>query len=210
METKEKLHKLRNIGFYFITDSNLTKLSSIKQVEIAIKEGVEVIQYREKFLDRRQMHETAVKIRKMTSEAGILFIVNDYVDVAIKAKADGVHLGQNDFAFEEARRIVPEEMMIGLTVSTVKQAIEAEKKGADYIAFGPIFKALNPKNKILGVDKIVKVKEKIDIPVVVFGGVNKNNVKKVIDVETDGYIIVSELFSKKDLNKEIKEVIKKK
>ena len=156
------------------------------------------------------MHETAVKIRKMTSEAGILFIVNDYVDVAIKAKADGVHLGQNDFAFEEARRIVPEEMMIGLTVSTVKQAIEAEKKGADYIAFGPIFKALNPKNKILGVDKIVKVKEKIDIPVVVFGGVNKNNVKKVIDVETDGYIIVSELFSKKDLNKEIKEVIKKK
>ncbi|MBT4540493.1 thiamine phosphate synthase [Candidatus Woesearchaeota archaeon] len=197
--------KLKNIGFYFVASSELSNLRAIQQVELAIKAGVKVVQFREKDLDRKQMHETAAKIRELTKKAKVLFIVNDYLDVAIKAEADGVHLGKNDFDPEEVRKIMP-DILVGLSARSVEEAVLAEKKGADYIYFGPIFKSNKKEINVLSVDAIKEVKEKVKIPIIAIGGISKDNVKEVLNAGADGFVIVSELF-KKDLGKEINQII---
>ena len=203
-----RLNRLKNIGFYFVTDSNLSKIRPLQQVELAIEAGAKVIQYRDKDLDRAHMHVTAAKIRELTKKAGVLLIVNDFLDVAIKAGADGVHLGEEDFDPEEAKKIMP-NITIGSSARSIEQAIECEEKGADYIYFGPIFKANKKGVKVLGVDALKKVREKVKIPIIAIGGVDKDNVKEVLKAGADGFVIFKALFSQKDIGKEMKKIIKK-
>ena len=190
----DKKNKLKNIGFYFVTDSNLSKIRPIQQVELAIEAGAKVIQYRDKDVDRKHMHETAAKIREMTSKAGVLFIVNDFLDVAIKAGADGVHLGEEDFDPEEAKKIMP-NIIIGSSARSIEQAAEYEEKGANYIYFGPIFKPNKKGVKVLGVDAIKEVRKKVKIPIIAIGGINKDNVKEVLKAGADGFGFYSLLQS---------------
>jgi len=203
MNNKENL---KNIGFYFVTDSNYSKLSSIQQVELAIEAGAKVIQYRDKNLDRAQMHVTAAKIRQLTKGAGVLFIVNDFLDVAIKAMADGVHFGKEDFDPEEAKKIMP-NIIIGLSARSIEEAVEAEKRGADYIYFGPIFKANKPGVKVLGIEALKIVKEKVNIPIIAIGGVSKESAKEVLDAGADGFVVFKALFSKENIGKEMNDIM---
>ena len=128
-------------GFCFITDPKASNLSFEEMTIKVLRGGVRWVQYRDKVRPRREIYEEAIRLRKSTQDYNAIFIVNDYTDIAYCVNADGVHLGQNDLPLIEARRIIGKKKIIGISTHNLEQAIEAERDGADYIGFGPVFQA---------------------------------------------------------------------
>src|SRR4030042_2401604 len=137
-------------GLYFITDRRACKISCEEMTLKVLSAGVRLIQYREKKRSRRMLYEEAVILRRLTRDFNAVFIVNDYADIALAVDADGLHLGQDDLPVREARKIIGKDKIIGISTHNFEQAIEAEKEGADYIGFGPVF---HTKTKNAGVPK---------------------------------------------------------
>jgi len=153
-------------GAYVITSGN-----HIEIAERACSAGARILQYREKHANRREMAATAREIRKITGKYGTLFIVNDFIDIALLVKADGVHLGQDDIPIAAARKIVSPGFLIGRSTHSLEQAIEAEQQGADYIGSGPVFATPTKEDYIpIGIDTVKQVIQTVRIPVVAIGG----------------------------------------
>ncbi|MEK6891998.1 MAG: thiamine phosphate synthase, partial [Nanoarchaeota archaeon] len=174
--------KLKDFGLYFITDSKLTKKTVIDDVKSAIKSGVKIIQYREKEAPIKQMLEKAKEIKKLCQKNSVIFLVNDRIDIALAADADGVHLGQGDARYETARKLLGKNKIIGLTAHNVKESVEAEKLGADYIGLSPIFSTSTKADagKACGTEMITQVKKYVKIPIVAIGGINESNIGQVL------------------------------
>lgn len=179
-------------GLCFITARKESYLTLKEIVTVVLRAGVSCIQYREKDKSRRDICREALILRKLTNEFGAVLIVNDYTDIALAVNADGVHLGQSDLPIKEARKIVGEEKIIGISTHNLKQAIEAEKGGADYIGFGPVF---HTKTKNAGAPKgiamLKEIKKHVKIPVVAIGGINTENLKSVLDSGADAAAVSS-------------------
>jgi thiamine-phosphate pyrophosphorylase len=124
-------------GYYFITDARLSRAGNESDVRDAVAAGVRVVQYREKGADTRAVYEEALRLREFCR--GALFVVNDRVDLALAVDADGVHLGQQDLPYDLARRLLGPEKIIGITVSSLAEALDAARLGADYLGVSPIF-----------------------------------------------------------------------
>jgi thiamine-phosphate pyrophosphorylase len=160
-----------------------------------LKTGVKWIQYREKRKTRKDMYEDSVKLRELTKDYQATFIVNDYADIALSVDADGVHLGQDDLPLKEARRIMGRKRIIGVSTRNVEQAIAAEAGGADYIGFGPVFHtttkdAGSPK----GTDMVREMKRHVHIPVVAIGGIDLENLERVLDTGVDAVAVSSAIL----------------
>ncbi|MBI4680882.1 MAG: thiamine phosphate synthase [Nitrospirae bacterium] len=159
-------------ALFLITDRTISNLSLAKMTEKAIRAGIKTIQLREKNMTKKELYKEALSIRKFTLKYRATFIINDYVDIALAVNADGVHLGQEDMPIKEARKLLGENKIIGISTHSLKQAVDAQRAGADYIAFGPIFKtttkdAGSPK----GIEFLIEIKKHIKIPVVAIGGI---------------------------------------
>src|SRR3989338_2334027 len=152
---------LNDIDFYFITDRKLSKKGNIEDIKAAAKAGAKIVQYREKEKSTKEMILEAKEIKSICDENNTLFLINDRVDICLAVDADGVHLGQDDMPYETARKLLGNKI-IGLTVHNVKEAVEAEKKGADYIGVSPIFETTTKKDagRAAGVRLIEGVKKK--------------------------------------------------
>ncbi len=198
---------LENLGLYFITDSNLTKNGVVEDCRIAIDAGVRVIQYREKSLGREKMLEEALEISRLCRRAGVLFIVNDDVDIARRVNADGIHLGQEDEAIKEARSALGGKI-IGITVHDLGEALEAERLGADYLGVSPVFHTDTKKDagKAIGLKALAGIKEKVKIPVVAIGGIRTENLGEVVRAGADGVCMISAIVGKENMAERIKEV----
>lgn len=182
----------RSNPIYLITDSAISRLSHVEVVRQAIKAGVGTMQLREKNLSKKDLFKTALSIRQMTQKYNVLFIVNDYIDIALAVNADGVHLGQEDMPIDEARKIIGSSKLIGISTHSVRQAVEAQDSGADYIGFGPIFHtATKDAGQPKGIDAIKKMKKHIKIPVVAIGGITWENVKQVLHAGADAVAVSS-------------------
>ncbi len=176
-------------SIYFITDRKYCNLPIYDMVSAVLDAGIRFIQYREKDRTRREIHEEASRLRELTSRYDALLFINDHADIALAVDADGVHLGQDDLPIEEARRIMGEKI-IGISTHGPEQAKSAERGGADYIGFGPVFHtttkdAGSPK----GVDVLRSVREVVGIPVVAIGGINEDNIGVVLDAGADAAAI---------------------
>jgi len=183
-------------GLCFITDRKVSGLSYEYMTLKALMRGVRWVQYREKERSRREIYEGAVKLRRITKDYNALFIVNDFVDIAICVNADGVHLGQDDLPLKEARRMIGKDRIIGISTHSLEQAIEAEKNGADYIGFGPVFHTLTKDvGKPKGIDILREVKNHTKIPIVAIGGINLENIRSVLDTGVDAVAIASAILS---------------
>ncbi len=198
--------KLKNIDLYFITDSRLTRKTILEDVKSAIRAGVKIIQYREKKLDTRDMVKEAEDIGKLCRKNGVLFIINDRVDIALAVNADGVHLGDTDMHYSMARKILGRKKIIGLTIHGVDEAIKAERIGADYVGVSPIFKTKTKidAGKPAGLDLIKNVRRAIKIPLVAIGGINENNLKDVIKAGAESVSAISAIVARDDVEKECK------
>ncbi len=151
------------------------------KVEIALKAGIKWIQFREKELSRKEIFYFALKLRDLTFQYNALLTINDYLDIAIACQADGVHLGQDDLPLEAAKKIF--SGIIGISTHNLQEALKAQKKGAHYIGFGPIFRTLTKKDALepRGCDMLSLIQKKIQIPVFAIGGINLENIEKIIE-----------------------------
>ena len=198
---------IRDIMFdlYVITDSSLSKGKTDSEVaKLAYEGGAEVVQLRMKDTSSREMLKQAIKIQNIACEMNRIFIVNDRIDIAMASDADGVHLGQDDIPLKDARRLIGDEKIIGISVSSKEEAVKAYEDGADYVAIGSIFNTQTKKDAGygLGLDAIINVRKAIpDIPLVAIGGINLGNIKDVIRAGADSAAVISAVVAQKDIKK---------
>ncbi len=191
-------------GFYFITDSGLSRKGIISDAKSAISAGVKVVQYRQKSKPSQQMYEEALVLRKICRN--VIFIINNRIDIALAVKADGVHLGQEDLPCAIARRILGRNKIIGITVHSLKEAIEAQKEGADYLGVSPVFatKTKPDAGKPKGVRLIREIKKNIRLPLVAIGGIDLFRAPEVIRAGADCVSVISAVLKSRDIEKEIR------
>lgn len=191
-------------GAYVITSGNHLDIA-----EKACKAGAKVLQYRDKQATRKEMLTTAAAIREITAKYNTLFIVNDYIDIALLTGAEGVHLGQDDIPIAEARKITRPGFIIGVSTHSLEQALAAEKQGADYIGSGPVFATPTKESYIpIGLDTVKQVIERVHIPVVAIGGLNPGNIAELRKVGVRNFAMVRAF--QKDTETVIKSINSKK
>jgi thiamine-phosphate pyrophosphorylase len=187
-------------SLYLVTDRGLMAASSIEEcVEQAVSGGCTVVQLREKTASSREFYETALRVRKITADLGVPLIINDRADIALAVNADGVHVGQDDLPLDAARRLMGKDAIIGASVNNLTEALAAVAMGADYLGVGAMF-ATGTKTDadIASMDELRRIRAEIKIPVVVIGGINKNNVPLFAGTGIDGIAVVSAIVSQKD------------
>ncbi|MEO6051876.1 MAG: thiamine phosphate synthase [Pyrinomonadaceae bacterium] len=183
---------------YPITDARLSGLSHAEQVEKLIAGGAKIIQLREKHASPRDFYASAAKAVLIAKENGVKIIINDRVDIALALKADGVHLGQDDMPPEEARLILGERAIMGLSTHTVEQVRTASVLPLDYIAIGPIFPTRTKENPdaVVGLAGLVKIREIIPgMPIAAIGGINEENLLFVLDAGADAVAVIGAIVS---------------
>lgn len=191
-------------GYYFVTDSGLSRRGIGADVTSAIAAGTAVIQYRRKDVSTKMMYEEALMLRRLCKKA--TFIVNDRVDIALAVGADGVHLGQSDLNYRVARGLLGKNKIIGVTAHSLKEALLAAACGADYLGVSPIF-ATNTKRdagKPSGVSLLSAIKEHVDAPLVAIGGITLDNAAAAIAAGADALCAISAVVTKQDVKAEIK------
>jgi thiamine-phosphate pyrophosphorylase len=182
MTERDKVMKFLDTDIYGITAEEYSLgRSNIEVAAEMIDAGIRVIQYREKEKEDRQKYEECLKIREMTKNADVTFIVNDRPDLALLVDADGIHLGQDDLPVERVRRLVGNKMIIGLSTHSPAQAEAAQRSGVDYIGVGPIFATTTKKDvcEPVGLEYLDFVVKNINLPFVAIGGIKEYNIAEV-------------------------------
>lgn len=196
-----KLDKFDFLIYPIIDDSLVEKDRVLEVAEIFIKSKVKIFQYRAKNTPLKDVLSISSSLAKLAQSHQAKLIINDYVEVALKVGAQGVHLGQVDTALKEARRILGQDKIIGISTHTLREAKSAEAEGADYISVGPIFKTDTKKDAYVprGVRFLKKVTSKVNLPVVAIGGINRKNIPKVLETGVKGVALISEVYKFPDL-----------
>lgn len=196
-------------SLYLCTDRDLMSTDTVEEsVEQAILGGCTTIQLREKNCSSLEFYETAVNVKKITDQYNIPLIINDRVDIALAVNADGVHVGQGDLPCSAVRRIIGKDKILGVSASTLDEAVRAEKDGADYLGVGAMY-STNTKTdvNIVTMEELKKIRKAVAIPIVVIGGINKNTLGNFIDCGIDGLAVVSAIISQKDIRHAAQELI---
>ena len=186
-----------------ITDEHLGRgRSHLRIAEAAISGGADVIQLRDKNASGRRLYEAARELRRLTREAGVPLIVNDRLDVALAADADGVHVGRGDLPAAVARRILGPGRILGVSAGTVEDSVAAERDGADYLGVGPVFEARASKADAaapLGLELVTRVRRACRLPIVAIGGINPGNARLVRNAGADAAAVISAVVSADDI-----------
>lgn len=156
-------------------------------------------------------YEECQVIRQMTREAGVTFIVNDDLELALLVEADGVHIGQEDLPLEKVRELVGEEMIIGVSTHSPQQAQEAVDKGADYIGVGPVF-STNTKKDVcapVGLEYLDYAVKQVPIPFVAIGGIKESNLLEVVKRGAKTIAMVTEIVGAEDISAKIASIRRK-
>ncbi len=198
----------KTMRLYAVTDRMWTGNHTLyEQVEAALKGGVTCVQLREKELSDDAFLEEATKLAALCRRYHVPFFVNDNVEVAIRCGADGIHVGQEDMAAGEVRRLVGEDMMIGVSVHTVEEAREAIRNGADCLGVGAMFStATKTDADVLSWQTLYDICHAVDVPVVAIGGLNKDNISTLAGSGVDGVALVSAIFSADDIENACREL----
>ena len=186
---------------YFIADFESSKGKDLVWiVEKAVKGGATVVQLRAKSISTREFLDISMKIHSFLKKKRVPLIINDRIDIALALDADGVHLGQKDMPLQIARKILGKEKIIGISVNNIEEAMEAENNGADYLGVGPVFPTTTKPDvrAPLGIEGLRKIREKIKIPIIAIGGINKSNVHEVYSTGVDGIAVVSAIILSPD------------
>lgn len=198
-------------GLYVIVDRQL--LGGRDELHMAgqiIEGGARVIQLRDKQSEKGELLIVAQKLKELCGQAGVLFIVNDYLDLAIAVEADGLHIGQGDLPLPVVRKELPMGSIVGCSVTTLSQAAEAQNEGADYIAVGSMFSTTTKKGvTIVGVGMLREIKRIVSTPLVAVGGINQSNVCEVVAAGADAVAVISSVVDRKDPKLAVQELISK-
>jgi thiamine-phosphate pyrophosphorylase len=193
---------MKQIGrLHVLTDTVLqSRFSHLQLARLAIKGGADTIQFRQKLGATREMIETARKLKQLCRDNGVTLVVNDRIDVAIAAEADGVHLGQDDFPIPLARKLLGESQIIGGSAATLKEAEKCLAEGADYIGFGPVYPTASKEDAgpVGGIKLLRKAVEVIPLPIIAIGGISVKNTPEVLRAGAQGIAVISAVCCQED------------
>jgi len=196
-------------GLYGVIDTTYLPLGAVEQAaRDIISGGAQILQLRAKGLASGRMLIAARLLRAVTLESGVTFIVNDRVDVAMMSRADGVHLGQSDIPLEGARALLGKDAIIGVSTHNLAEAAEAEKNGADYISFGPIFPTKTKKDahSPQGLSALREMSRTSALPIVAIGGITAKNVGDVFSHGAASAAVISEILTATDMKGKTAEI----
>ena len=201
------MHKV-DYSLMYVTDDSITDDTAFfKILEDALKGGTSIVQLREKSGNTRSFYNRALKAKTLCHAYRIPLIINDRIDIALAADADGVHIGQTDMPYSKARALLGATKIIGLSVSNTEQAIEAENLKVDYIGISPIFNTATKKSDLapsLGIEGLKMIRPLFSKPIVCIGGIHQNNVTDIIKNGANGVAVISAISKAKYPKKETK------
>ena len=206
---QEKARRL--VGLYLILDTQALKgRSEVEVATQAIRGGVKAIQLRDKQHTKAELLEIARKLKEICAEKEVLFIINDYLDIALATGADGLHLGQEDLPLSEARCLLSIDKLLGCSTTTISEAVRAQSQGADYVAVGSIYPTPSKdKYTLVGPNTLKRIREKISSPLVAIGGINETNIEEVIGAGADGIAVISAILGAEDVEGTTRKLVTK-
>ena len=186
---------------YVVTDRRWLDGAPLETaVEQALLGGATFLQLREKALPDEAFLAEALTLKTLAKKYEVPLVINDNIDVAIKADADGVHVGQSDMIDTDVRARIGPDKILGISANTVENAIIAEKRGADYIGVGAVFGTTTKEDaQNITIEMLRKICDAVSIPVVAIGGINETNILALSGSGIDGVAVISAIFSKPDI-----------
>ncbi len=201
MNSKKALFE--NFKLYAVTDLSGEDPALLEKIGRAYRGGADIVQLRSKTWKDAPLLQVALKIRKLADQYHKLFFVNDRVDLALAAEADGVHLGEEDLPVAAARRLAEKagtHLWIGKSTHSLDQALKAQKERPDYIGVGPIFETpTKPGCQAVGLDLVREVRQRVKIPFVAIGGIDESNIDQVLAAGAERIAVVRAIFQARDI-----------
>ena len=196
---------MNKIGrLHVLTDTVLqNRFSHLELTELAISGGADTIQFRQKKGSTKELIEIARGMKRLCTEKGAVFIVNDRIDVAIAADADGVHLGQDDFPIPLARKLLGKDRIIGGSAATPEEIEICIREGADYVGFGPVYPtgSKDDAGPVSGIDFLKRIVSSTPVPVIAIGGIDETNAAPVMAAGAHGIAVISSVCCRDDPRK---------
>jgi len=186
---------------YLCTDSGLMSCATVEEsVEKAVLGGCSVVQLREKTASSLELFQLAQRVKRVTDKYSVPLIINDRLDICQAVDAAGVHLGQSDMPCAVARRILGADKMIGVSAATPEEAAKAQADGADYLGVGAVFPTSTKTNTRKVTPEIVRsIRSAVQIPFVVIGGVNADNIRQLYGLGINGAAVISAVVAQPDI-----------
>ena len=190
-------------SLYLVTDRMLMSTKTLGEaVEQAIAGGCTLVQLREKEISSLDFYVLASEMKKITDIYGIPLIINDRIDIAMAVGAAGVHIGQKDIPADIARKVIGKEMLLGVSAVSAAGAVNAAKAGADYLGVGAMFPTgTKPDAGFVSMEELGRIRKAVDIPIVVIGGISRENAMLFRPMGVDGLAVVSAVIAKPDIKK---------
>ena len=206
---KDKIKQL--VGLYVIIDTQVLKgRSHIEAASQAIRGSATVVQLRDKLLSKKDLLPIAQQLRKLCAEHNVLFTVNDYLDLALAADADGLHLGQDDLPIKVARKLLAMDKILGCSIRTVDQAITAESDGADCIVVGSIYPTASKETAVVvGLERLRKIRKAVSLPLVAIGSIIKYNAAEVVAAGASSVAVISAILQADDIEAAAQAIVNK-
>lgn len=201
-------HKI-DYTLYLCTDRALMTAATVEEsVRLAIEGGCTAVQLREKECPALEFYELALRVKKITREKGVPLIINDRVDIALAAGADGVHIGQSDLPAKNVRGMIGADKILGVSAANLEEAVRAQKDGADYIGVGAMFStATKTDARLVTMEELKRIRDAVNIPIVVIGGINKQTAPYFKGTGIDGLAVVSAVVAQPDIAAAARELL---
>ncbi|NTU68543.1 MAG: thiamine phosphate synthase [Chlorobiaceae bacterium] len=183
----------------------------VELARMALEGGARMLQLRRKHASGRELFAWAIRIQELCRQHEAIFVVNDRLDIAMAMHADGVHLGQEDLPAATARALLGPEILLGVSVSNVEEAVKAHAEGADYLGLGHIFPTVSKEkpNPPLGIPMIESVRKAVDLPIVAIGGIGTDNAAEVMKAGASGLAVISAVASAGDPTAAARELVRR-
>ncbi len=190
-------------SLYLVTDRMLMSTKTLGEaVEQAVIGGCTMVQLREKEILSLDFYVLASEMKKITDRYGIPLIINDRIDIAMAVGAAGVHIGQKDIPADIARKVIGKDMLLGVSAVSAAEAVNAAKAGADYLGVGAMFPTgTKPDAGFVSMEELGRIRKAVDIPIVVIGGISKENAMLFQPMGIDGLAVVSAVIAQPDIKK---------
>lgn len=185
-----------DLSLYLVTEESIAIEELTKIIAQSVSGGVSIVQLREKNNSSLSFYEKASALKQLLNELSIPLIINDRVDIALAVGADGIHIGQDDLPLPIVKKMVPEDMIVGVSVSTLEEALEAERNGADYIGVGSVFPTKTKQDAtLMALEDLGEICRGVSIPAVAIGGITADNISALSDSGLSGTAVVSAIMN---------------
>ena len=185
-----------DLSLYLVTEESIEIDELTKIITESVSGGVSIVQLREKNNSSLSFYKKASALKQLLNELSIPLIINDRVDIALAVGADGIHIGQDDLPLPVVKKMVPEDMIVGVSVSTLEEALEAERNGADYIGVGSVFPTKTKQDAtLMALEDLGEICRGVSIPAVAIGGITADNMSALSDSGLSGTAVVSAIMN---------------